>query len=324
MSKKINIGVLGCANIAQRSILPAITQLGEQFNLLGIASRNFENAKINAQKFNILPFDGYQALLNVESLDAIYIPLPNALHAEWINSALDCGLHVLVEKSLACSKTEVEQISIKAKTNKLVVLECFQFRFHRQLQKIRNILSEGTIGDLRCIRSSFCFPPFSDKNNIRYQKKLGGGALLDAGAYTLKISQLLMGYDLSVKAAKLNYDKNLGVDIWGGGFIQQNNGTLFSEVAFGFDHFYQCNIELLGTLGKLYTNRLFTAPPGFEAELFLETNTDKKRITVEADNPFVNMLLHFYNLIEHPNLAADEYIQNNNQARLIEEFKNQI
>jgi dTDP-3,4-didehydro-2,6-dideoxy-alpha-D-glucose 3-reductase len=320
LEKKIKIGVLGCANIAKRSFIPAIIEMKDYFHLSGIASRDKQKACEYAQMFNTTPFDGYQLLLSTGSLDAVYIPLPNALHAEWIDIALDKGLHVLVEKSLACTRHDVERLNNKARKLNLVLLECFQFRFHRQMAEIQSLVESGILGDLRSIRSTFGFPPFPDENNIRYQKKLGGGALLDAGAYTIKISQLLLGNDLYVAAAKLNSDRNREVDIWGGGFLQQIDGSLFSEIVFGFDHFYQCNLEILGSRGKLYTNRLFTAPPGFETDIILETTTQKQLIKIPSDNHFNNLLLYFHKLIQSPDLADGEYIQNVNQARLIEEF----
>jgi NDP-hexose-3-ketoreductase len=321
MEKLINIGVLGCAAIARRSVIPAIQQVKDNFHLAGIASRDKDKAAMWAGEFNTRPFS-YESLLDDGSMDAIYIPLPNSMHAEWIGKALDRGLHVLVEKSLATSLSEATHLNQQAKKNNLVLVENFQFRFHRQLGEIRKMLESGVIGPLRSMRSSFGFPPFPDAQNIRYRKDLGGGALLDAGAYPIKVSQIILGNDLSVTAAKLYRDADKDVDTWGGGFIEQTNGPLFSEIAFGFDQYYQCNIELWGGKGKLTATRLFTAPPGFEPELILETVSGTERIKIPADNNFVNMLLHFCNLINHPNIAAAEYAGNINQARLLEEFKN--
>ena len=96
-----------------------------------------------------------------------------------------------------------------------MLLENFQFRFHSQLAYIMGLVEDGTIGELRNIRSSFGFPPFPDKNNIRYSKDLCGGALLDAGAYPIKISQIFLGNSINVKTADLSIDKELEVDIWG-------------------------------------------------------------------------------------------------------------
>ena len=202
-----------------------------------------------------------------------------------------------------------------------MLFENFQFRFHSQLKYILDIVNSGKLGELRCVRSSFGFPPFPDKDNIRYQKELGGGALLDAGAYPIKISQILLGEKLNVSASTLSVDKERGVDIWGGAFLKQGNGDLFSEIAFGFDHFYQCNVEIWGSNGKLSTNRIFTAKPGFKPEIIIETSEGKELITLDSDNHFKNMLDHFYNLCVDATDRQEEYRQNINQARLISEMK---
>jgi len=321
MSKKINIGVLGCANIAERFIVPTINELDQNFNLIGIASRTAEKAKQFADKFNTKSFVSYESLLNTEHLEAVYIPLPNSLHYEWLKKALGKGLHVLVEKSLACEYNEVVELNNLAKEKGLVLIENFQFRFHSQLQYIKELVDSGKIGELRSIRSSFGFPPFSDKNNIRYKKELGGGALLDAGAYLLKISQIFLGNDIFVDSASLFEDKQKGVDIWGSAYIKKNNAAISAQISFGFDNFYQCNLELWGSKGKLYTNRIFTSPPGFEPTIEAETIDGKESIKLESDHHFKKMLIHFYNQINNKNQIDDEYQQNINQAKLIKELK---
>lgn len=319
-AKPIKVGILGCANIAQRSIIPEILKLSKLFDLVGIASRDTAKANSCAKEFNILPFTGYQNLIDHNGLEAVYIPLPNALHAEWINKALDKGLHVLVEKSLACNLKDAQQLNDKAEKDKLVLMENFQFRFHNQLTEIKRLVNDGLIGELRTIRSSFGFPPFPDDNNIRYNKELGGGALLDAGAYPLKISQIFMGNDIEVTAASLTYDSTKKVDIWGGAFLKQTYGDLFSQIAFGFDQYYQCNVELWGSKGKLSTSRIFTAPPNFEPTIFLETPQGSKEIRLPSDNHFEKVLMHFHDLINHPEEATKEYSQNILQAQLIEQL----
>ena len=200
-AKKIRIGVLGAANIALRSVIPAIKTLPERYELVGIGSRNASKKQdIDQQKLIV----GYDNLLDNFSLDAVYIPLPNSLHFEWVKKALEREIHVLVEKSLGCSYEEVVELNDLARQKNLVLVENFQFRFHSQLKYILDVVNEGKLGELRIVRSAFCFPPFPDKENIRYKVELGGGALLDAGAYPVKISQLLLGNDLEVTSAVLN------------------------------------------------------------------------------------------------------------------------
>ena len=126
------------------------------------------------------------------------------------------------------------------------------------------VVEDGRIGSLRLLRASFGFPPL-DKDNFRYDPTLGGGVLIDAAAYMVKVSQFWLGGNLKVKAATLNYVN--GVDIHGGAYLTGENGEI-SEVAFGMDNFYQCNYELWGSEGKITADRAYTAPPGFKPKIF--------------------------------------------------------
>lgn len=320
MTKQLNIGILGCASIAERLLIPALQEL-EGFCIVGIASRSEAKAKRFAEKFKIEPFFSYEALLNIEKLDAVYIPLPNSLHYEWIKKALNKNLHILVEKSMACSYNEVFELNQIAMQKHLILLENFQFRCHSQLKFIEELVKSEKIGELRNVRSSFGFPPFLDHDNIRYQKGLGGGALLDAGAYPLKITQIFLGNDIYVGSASLEYSKDHEVDIWGSAYIKQNNGNVTSQIAFGFDNYYQNNIELWGSKGKIYTNRIFTAAPNFQPTIELETANGKEIITLDAENHFKNMLQFFYKEVYRKDKDKNEYFQNIKQAMLIHELK---
>ncbi len=319
--KLINIGVIGCAEIASRYVIPSILSLPNNFNLVGVASRTKEKASEFASKFDTVAFVDYNSLLDDNTIDAVYIPLPNALHADWIEKALKKNIHVLVEKSLACTYDDVIRLNDLAAKRKLALVENFQFRFHPQLKLIKSIVDNGDIGELRCFRSSFGFPPFKDEKNIRYQKDLGGGSLLDAGAYPLKLVQLFLGDSLQVTSSKLIYDEVKKVDIWGGASLKQTHGDLFGQVAFGFDNYYQCNLELWGSKGKVFTNRIFTAPPNYSTEIIKEVDNKAEKITVDPFNHFEGMLKHFSNLITTGKDLSTEFNQNVNQSRLIHQVK---
>ncbi len=318
--KKVRIGVLGFASIAQKAIIPAIKDLPEFFDFIGVATRT-EEKKQEIITSGLDAFLPYEQIIDKDKIDALYIPLPNAMHYQWVKIALESRLHVLVEKSLGCNLKEVEELNQLAQKNKLVLIENFQFRFHSQLEYIKDVLARGVVGEIRSIRSSFGFPPFSDSNNIRYQEKLGGGALLDAGAYPMKLAQLFLGKEIEVISGTSKMQNNSEVDIWGGGMIKQINGNGFLQFAFGFDHFYQCNIEIWGSLGKLSTNRIFTAPPGYSPEVQIETAKGIEKIKLASDNHYQNMLKHFWFCTQNQELCEEEYSQNYIQAKLLEEFK---
>ena len=301
-------------------MLPALKE-SEKFNVVGVASRNREKANTFAAKFETKAYYSYQDLLDDSKVEAVYIPLPNSLHYEWILKAIDNNLNILVEKSMACTYGQVVELNELAKERNVVLMENFQFRFHSQLSYIKNIVDEGVIGELRNVRSCFGFPPFPEKDNIRYSQKLGGGALLDAGAYPIKITQIFLGQDVYVASSSLAIPKNHEVDIWGSGFIKQKNGPLTSHIAFGFDNYYQNSLELWGSKGKLSTNRIFTAPSTLKPILNIETSEEKKSLELPTDNHFIKMLHHFYKMIITKENLELEYFQNINQSRLLNEFK---
>jgi hypothetical protein len=319
-NSRIKIGILGAASIAKKSIIPTLVAMSSKFELVGVASRTFEKAQELSVQYKFLPFSDYQNLIDFKGLNAIYIPLPNSLHAEWIRKALNKGLHVIVEKSLACDYDEAVLLNNLARSKNLVLIENFQFRFHSQLAFIKEKIQSGVIGELRSMKSAFGFPslPIDD---IRLKKELGGGALLDAGAYPVKITQYFFGYDVEVKAASLNYFNNSEVDIWGGAFIKQKNGPFFSEISFGFNNYYQCSIEFWGSKGILYTNRIFTSPKEYKPIISIKKDNQEEIIELESDNHFEKMFVHFYNLIYGLQSKEDEYVQNIHQARLINEIK---
>lgn len=322
MYENIRVGVLGCAKIAERFLIPAF-QSSNEFDLIGIASRNQNTANKFAEKFLIKSFESYDSMLASNCIDAVYIPLPNSLHYEWIRKSLEMNLHVLVEKSMACSYDDVLELTELAQQKKLVLLENFQFRFHSQLAYIKSLVSNGKIGEIRNIRSSFGFPPFPNLENIRYKKNLGGGALLDAGAYPLKIAQMFMSNNIYIASSNLFLDKAHGVDTFGSFQINDSESNITAQCAFGFDNFYQCNIELWGSKGKVSANRIFTSPPGYAPTISIQSADRDLSFAVAPDDHFKNMLLHFHNLITSGNGLEDEHKQNLRQAYLLQQIRDE-
>jgi len=171
MNKSLKIGVLGCSSFGMHSIVPTIKEMNNEFELVAISSRSIEKAKKYAKCFGIqYVFNSYQELIDLEGLDAVYIPLPNALHFQWVKVSIEKGLHVLVEKPMALTYDQVKYLNDLALKNECVLVENFHFRFHKQLEFIQKSVNNGVIGELRCVKSSFGFPPFLDKANIRYQR----------------------------------------------------------------------------------------------------------------------------------------------------------
>lgn len=317
MSQPIKIGVMGCANIAVRSIIPKIKD-NPLFELVSIASRSLDKAQKYADLFSCKALGSYDELVNSDDIDAIYMPLPTGLHEEWVLKSLENNKHILIEKSLAVNYQSALKMVEKAKQNNLLIMEDFMFLYHSQQKHIKDLLSNGEIGEIRTFRSSFGFPPFTD-DNFRYNKELGGGALLDAAAYTVRASQLFFGNDLNVQAAQLNTINNKEVDIYGGAFLTNNKGVVM-QLAFGFDNYYQCNYEFWGSKGKLTVHKSFTPKENEKPAITIEKQDEVHQYNLPADDHFKNILTEFATSIQTKNFEQ-KYIEILNQSRLLSEVK---
>ena len=316
----INIGILGVASIALRFMLPAIQNLSDLFYFSGFASEYKGSLKKGYDVDKFIKYESYEALIDDNAVDAVYVALPNALHHKYVTKALKRGKHVIVEKPAGCSEDEIIELVALAKSLNLVLLENFQFKFHSQLKLILNYLNQGLIGELRSVRVSFGFPPFSDQNNIRYDPCLGGGAFLACGVYALMIAPFFLGNDIKVVQASISFDEARGVDIWGGGTLKQRAGNLFCHFSFGFDNFYQCSLELWGSRGRILASRIFTAPPDLSPEIVLHKSSGTEVINAMNDNHFVNILVYFHELIYGQSNISVEYENLIRQGTLMGQF----
>jgi dTDP-3,4-didehydro-2,6-dideoxy-alpha-D-glucose 3-reductase len=317
-STPIRIGVMGCANIARRSVLPAMRSM-DLFRLVGVASRIQEKGISFAREFDCEFIGDYDALVRREDVDAIYMPLPTGLHFEWATKALDANKHLLVEKSLACNLAQAESLSSKACRNGLVLMENYMFEYHAQQVAVRDIV-HTSLGEVRLFRATFCFPPL-DPANFRYDSALGGGALLDAGGYALKACQLFVPGEIEVLASTLNRNSS-GTDVWGAAMLsaESESEQIPIHISFGFDQFYQCSIEFIGQRAKLSTSRTFTAGPGIAPFALLDKPDGTAKIELPADNHFVRILQEFHDRIRSGRTQrfAEENVR---QARLQEDVR---
>lgn len=317
--EKVRVGIMGCAAIAKRSLAPAFAA-HPSFQLAAIASRTAEKAQEFAEQYGARPCC-YDELVATEDVDLIYCPLPTGLHAEWVTKCLQAGKHVLCEKSLACTYEEVSRLVELAKSRHLLLMESFQFRFHAQNLYVKKLLQEGMVGPLRQVIIRFGIPPFPEGSaNIRYSKELGGGALLDNGAYTLKAASYLLGNDLKVLAAMNDINRpdkdGVGdnVDLTGSIMLRTADGVPV-QTAYGFSHFYQNGYEIWGKDGKITTTRAFTARPDFAAPVIVETRAGRTEQTFQDDH-FANLLSHIADCLAD-GVFEEEYRQNLLQARLL-------
>lgn len=211
-TRPLRMGVLGTAKIARQWIRDL--QGCDAVQIVAVASRSDAAAQAFAREYSLPRWHGsYEALLADADVDAIYIPLPNSLHATWAIAAARQGKHVLCEKPLALGKEEAEAMFAAARDNGVVLLEAYPWWFQPQTRDLLDLLQGGAIGDVRTVQASFGFTLANGgTGNIRMNPELGGGALLDAGSYTLSMIRLVMGEAPQFVVAHATY-ADTGVDI---------------------------------------------------------------------------------------------------------------
>ncbi len=189
MTPSVRWGLLGTAHINRR-LIPAM-RTARRSVIAAVASRDVERARRYAEEWQIpTAHDRYDALLHDSSVDAVYVPLPNALHVEWTLRSLDAGKHVLCEKPLALTADDVDRIAAVAQARERVVVEAFMYRHEPLIPRLLEFLRNGGIGSLTHISSGFTFQQHR-QGDVRLDPALGGGSLWDVGCYAVSIARLV-------------------------------------------------------------------------------------------------------------------------------------
>ncbi len=313
----IRLGVLGCANIAYTRFLPA-SKAVDGLKVVAIAEERTKS-KLDwfCAEFDLEREESFHELINRDDIDAVYIPQPPAFHYQYAKMALENGKHVLLEKpSTTCFVHSKELVEI-AKANGLALHENYMFQYHKQISEIRKMIHDGAIGEVRLFRGSFGFP-LREANDFRYVKDLGGGALLDAGGYPIRLATLLLGETVKVDAAGMNYLPGYEVDMYGSISMSNADGVVF-QAAYGMDNSYQCRLEIWGNKGSITANRIYTAPDGFEPVLVLETKDGREEIKVAADSHFKNSVEKFLEEINDVRERYSMFTAIEKQAYMVDE-----
>ncbi|WP_328335962.1 MULTISPECIES: Gfo/Idh/MocA family protein [unclassified Streptomyces] len=312
---ELRIGVLGCADIARRRMLPALVA-GQGIRVAAVASRDQEKAKSFSAQFGCDAVDDYQRLLDRPDINAVYIPLPTGLHALWTARALEAGKHVLVEKSAAGTLTEAQEVVALARERGLALMENFAFVHHSQHTTAQQRLLCGEIGELRVLQASFGVPP-RPSADIRYRRELGGGALLDVGTYPLHAALMYLGDDVQVIGAVLRVGRNQEVDTAGSVLLASPDGVT-AELSFGFEHAYRSHCALWGTEGRLVLDQPFTPPMTARPVLRLSRQNHVQQFVLAADDQFGNTAASFASLAQGPATVREEqYARILRQAALL-------
>ena len=220
--RKIRWGVLGTAGIARSCTIPGM-QLAENCSLYAIAGRDQEKANRFRTEFGFeKAYDNYDALLADPEVEAVYIPLPNTLHYEWVIRAARAGKHILCEKPMAPSEKQAEEMQAAARENGVFLMEAFAYLHSPLTSAIRAELEQGAIGDVRYLENAFVTSDY-DLSNIRMRRETLGGGVYDLGCYCVSQAVWLLGEPDDVRAVA-NFTQQ-GVDYLATGILGYRNGA---------------------------------------------------------------------------------------------------
>jgi predicted dehydrogenase len=282
-------GILSTASIARTKVIPGI-QRAPNCRVVAIASRDPGQARDAAAGLGIPHAHGsYEALLADPEVDAVYIPLPNHLHAEWTIAAVRAGKHVLCEKPLALTSTDAQSMVAAAEAAGVLLMEAFMYRLHPSWVATRELVASGRIGRLLAVQSWFSF--FNDDpTNIRNIREYGGGALFDIGCYCINLSRLLFGGEPVRVQGSLVRDPGTGVDILTSGLLEFDGGLSSFTCSTRAED--DQRVDIYGTEGRISIEIPFNIPPDRPTHVFLTSGGDppvnpaSERLTFDAADPY--------------------------------------
>lgn len=269
---KVRWGVLSTADIGMSKVTPAIQQ-AENCDVVAIASRDAERAAQAATVLGIPQSYGtYEELLEAGDIDAVYIPLPNNLHAEWTMKAAAAGKHVLCEKPLALSAAQAAEMAQACEEAGVKLSEAFMYRHHPTWVEAVRLVRDGSIGDLQGVQSWFSY--FNDDpNNIRNRLENGGGALMDVGCYNINASRILFDAEPVAIDSSVRRDPVMGIDTLTSALLEFPGGGQAT---------FTCSIRaedsqkvhIVGSEGRIEIEIPFNIPPDRETRIFVIAGGD--------------------------------------------------
>lgn len=247
--EKIRWGVLSTATIGRTQVVPAIFR-AENAEMSAISSRG-DRVHAAARELGIpKAYESYEALLDDSDIDAVYIPLPNNLHKEWVIKAAEKGKHVLCEKPAALSAQEAKEMIDACRAHGVKFMEAFMYQLHPQHARVKEIIASGEIGDVKLIKSSHSFYLNNREGDIRMDKMMGGGSIYDVGSYCVQVIRHLTDSEPVKVQAIAELDEATGIDLTSTVYMKMENGVK-AMFDCSFDMINRNEYEVIGTEGKI-------------------------------------------------------------------------
>ena len=260
-------------------------------DMRAVASRVRDRADAFAREFGIpRSYGSYEQLLADREVEAVYIPLPNHLHAEWVKKCADAGKHVLCEKPFAMNAREAEEAISYAEKKGVRVMEAFMYRFHPQWQRAREIVKAGELGRVHSIHTIFAYM-LTDPTNIRNILSAGGGAIMDIGCYAVSTSRFLLGREPERVVSLVNRDAIFKTDILSSGVL--DFGAAQSVFTVGTQTYSWQKVDVIGSGGEMRVHVPFNAYPDTPLQVSVSTAVGEREVRTENADQYQRMFEGF-------------------------------
>jgi predicted dehydrogenase len=271
-------GVIGTGKIGVTKTIPGMLRAAH-CTMVAIGSRDARRAAAAAAALGLpKAYGSYEALLAAPDIDAVYIALPNHLHVPWSIKALEAGKHVLCEKPIGLDTTDAERLlAAAARHPRLKVMEAFMYRQHPQWQRTKEIIRTGGVGELRAIHSVFSYFN-ADPGNIRNQRAIGGGGLMDIGCYNISLSRFIFDAEPTRVLGVARFDPVFDTDSLTSGILQFDRGSSLFTCGTQLVPYQRVNI--FGTEGRVELEIPFNAPPDTSHMIWHQRGRDVTAIPV--------------------------------------------
>jgi D-xylose 1-dehydrogenase (NADP+, D-xylono-1,5-lactone-forming) len=302
MTPPLRIGILGAARIAVSFLAGA--RLSSRVEVVAVGSRDSGRAAEFARAHGVERAMTYEELLASPDIDAVYIPLPNSLHAPWSIRAARAGKHVLCEKPLALSEPEALEMFAAADSTGVVLLEGYPYMFQPQTLEIERLIAAGAIGEVQSISAS-CGFTISNDQDIRFDPALGGGALLDAGCYPVSFIRQIIGSRPERVSAVARWHK--GVDQTLAATLEFASGAI-AQVSCSFATGLHRSALIAGSAGIIETDyqnhTARSSAPSFRLRRGSDWRNEVEVIPVPREDGFRAEVDALADMIEHPDSPA--------------------
>ncbi len=253
----LNWGIIGAGRISRK--FAAGLRESQECRLAAVASRDPMRAEAIAAELGApVAHSSYAALLADPQVQAVYIALPNSMHAEWAIHAATAGKHVLCEKPLAATAADAEAMFTAARSNQVWLMEAFMYRFHPRTIALQELIRSGAVGAIQFIRAGFSFS-LDRPGDVRWNPDLAGGALYDAGCYPLNLARALIGETPQRAWATARWSQS-GVDETLAATVEYPNGAI-AQITCSFRASFQQQVQIVGNDGVIEIDQCFTMHP---------------------------------------------------------------